>query len=1197
MPKIVYPEHIQKLKEQLETGNNLVDYFFICGVSPSICTNELLYKVSTEENKDLLKNILKPKILCRFPEFDKNNYELGEEIIDYCFPDGFNLIDNNSSIPNRKIFSIILDNNNSSIEYPQKYLTCILFYEKLYQYKKLSQQIEKIEKNKEYNFDKEENSENINITRENLKEEKNNIYRHKKMVSSILPSFDFKRSIRIREKDLKNINIEELNNIKEPEKFDEENNNIQPMNKLKYYYIPKCICLLSIHPRIKLFQKILSHIYNYGLSQNVEIPLEKIITNLIIEVPLPPRGLYSINYNYNYESLDKKNSNIMIQSSPKKIDNNIDQGRAATLYISNNNNDSSLNESYQVQPLISTENNKLLVTEIDLNKFDSSLSFKTKMEVIKHILLNSKILFFSNNLTLLTDTIMSFLSLIFPFKYPFQVLSFLQKGQYNFLGSPTPFILGIRQEYNKDFFEENEISLEDMNFFVVDLDSNEEENCHLFSNEEFPPFPSKLLNNLEKEIKLMENNNKINMRDSGIEKGWNLNKEKNVKEFNEKYQEKFFNFFCEILRGYEEYLNRNFFNDDLVMITTLFNCEKFIRSSYHSQSDYPFYSRFVNDSQLFIDFILKNMIPKNNNELMDILIVNNYYNPQKKKKTKVDKQDDYTINSKYVVPPPKELSKEEKNELMKDRISFIKNGQIIKQNKFKEETKLKFDYPLFPILDFNLYCNNDNVNQYFPPLDYREEIEALNMKSISNSSLGKNINRAMEMKNYLYLTWLEIWAYTFGNNDFGERHYRFDQMLDVLDKVIHHEMNILNLMFDILKKYEEKEMMVKLYQRLLQLKLNPSTTIFDIMSGIVDKDKMKDLLDKTKRNNISNSQLKFNDSNTKYFRERTFLSINDNLPLETKPKFYFDYECLNIECGEKINLYLISKNFEGATTDTLWVKCNKCDDYNLPKIKVKFGLDFINDKSKSTSIKEYVLHSPYNLKINIKQAVNTQFRSLNKGEKFKLKISNFKAQFQPLFWDFIWYCIIHNLDYNILLPYSKTLEEEKKAHCYNPNIKIFEVVYDDSAFNNNQKKIEKISKSIIGQNSEKKDKKNFFKNLQKCKGVVMLKIINKKISFVDANEIKEEIKEENKINDKNSNGSSNIKKKSSMFDFFNNIKDKLDDLKEEKKKEEVKKEEAKKEEIKKEESKKEVKKKEMKKEEEEEDDEEEEEESDEEDKK
>ena len=121
----------------------------------------------------------------------------------------------------------------------------------------------------------------------------------------------------------------------------------------------------------------------------------------------------------------------------------------------------------------------------------------------------------------------------------------------------------------------------------------------------------------------------------------------------------------------------------------------------------------------------------------------------------------------------------------------------------------------------------------------------------------------MEMKNYLYLTWLEIWAYTFGNNDFGEKHYRFDQMLDVLDKVIHHEMNILNLMFDILKNYDEREMMLRLYQRLLQLKINPSTTIFDIMSGILDKDKMKDLLDKSKRNNISNAKLKFNDYNKK----------------------------------------------------------------------------------------------------------------------------------------------------------------------------------------------------------------------------------------------------------------------------------------------------------------------------------------------
>lgn len=167
-------------------------------------------------------------------------------------------------------------------------------------------------------------------------------------------------------------------------------------------------------------------------------------------------------------------------------------------------------------------------------------------------------------------------------------------------------------------------------------------------------------------------------------------------------------------------------------------------------------------------------------------------------------------------------------------------------------------------------------------------------------------------------------------------------------------------------------------------------------------------------------------------RERTFLSLEDDLPLETKPKFYFYYdcygECNGEPCEQKINLYLVSKNFENVKNDALWVKCNKCGECILPKIKVKFGLHFINDESKYTSIKEYVLHSPYNLKINIKQAMNTQLRNENKNEKFKLKISNFKAQFQPFFWDFIWYCVIHNLDYNILLPYSKTLEEEKNHH-------------------------------------------------------------------------------------------------------------------------------------------------------------------------
>lgn len=46
------------------------------------------------------------------------------------------------------------------------------------------------------------------------------------------------------------------------------------------------------------------------------------------------------------------------------------------------------------------------------------------------------------------------------------------------------------------------------------------------------------------------------------------------------------------------------------------------------------------------------------------------------------------------------------------------------------------------------------------------------------------------MENYIYLCWLQLWAMTFWYHDNIERTYRFQQLLDVLDKVKHHEVNI-----------------------------------------------------------------------------------------------------------------------------------------------------------------------------------------------------------------------------------------------------------------------------------------------------------------------------------------------------------------------------------------------------------------------
>ena len=1104
MPKKKYPENIQKLKDQLESGNNLVDYFFVCGVSPTICMNEELYNISEEEYIDKVNNILKPSILCKFPEFDNNNDTIDEEIISYCFPGGFKMLYNTNSVPKKLIFSIILDNNLFSSEYPQKYLTCILFYEKLSQYKKLQQQIEKIEKNKD-NLDSIDLDDTvINSIRSSLKEDKN-MHRHAKIMTSVLPTIKIDDHF-IGDPNLANIDISQI-----------RNSISQPMNKLKYYYIPKCICLVSIHPYIKLYQKILNNIFTYGQAVANEIPLEKIITNLIIEVPIPPRGLYCIDYNYSFNFNDCNS-------------NNVSTSRSQSQYVIT----TQAQDPNQIQPLQSTENNKLLISEIDLKKFNKNLSFADKLEIIKHILLGSKILFFSSALTTLSDTILSFLCLIFPFKYPFQVSSLLHKSNYRIIESISPFIIGINEEFNEKFFEKNDITLEGMNILVVDLESEKDQKYHLYMDEEFPEFPLKLLANLDKEIKALELNT-------------NNSNDKDIKGFNEQYQEKFFHFFCEILKGYEDYLNLDFFkssdSDNVTSIETLFKCEQFVKCSNHYQSDYPFYEKFINDSQLFADFIYKRMIPKNNNELMDILIVNDYLASIKKKIKFRGKEENnyYRIDNKYnkyCVPRPRELSEEESTKILSQIVELSQKGQIIKKLKLNAKKNfpnsiLTFDYTVFPVLDFNMYCNNENVNQYIPPPDYSEEIDAINADVISKSSLGQNINRSKEMRNYVYLTWLEIWAFTFWYNEHGEKHYRFNQMLDVLDRVVHHEMNILNLMFEVLNKHGEPQMMLKLYQKLLQLKINPSTFIYDIMSNVLDKKQIKNLFEEMKKN--SSKPLKFTDYNEKNNRERTFLSINDNLPLETKPKFYYDYYC--ISCSEKINLYLTCKKFEGIKNDILWVKCKKCEEYNLPKITVKFGLDFIISQSKSTSIEDFVLHSPYNLKINIKNAVVTHYSR-------DIDIAKFKSQFQPLFWNFIWYCVIHDLDYNILLPYTKYLEQLKETNFYNPNREIFEVSYDDSAYKENQNKIERIS-TIINEKNNESVKKIKFENLSTCSTVATVELGGEIGEYNEQNsfEIKEEVDENNEKNDLES--FMNMKPKIKMFEDLDKL---VEPKKDEKKK-------------------------------------------------
>ena len=501
MPKIVLEKNIQNLKSQIETGNNLIDYFLVCGVNPNICREKYLYDITNKKYLDNLKEKLKPAILSKFPEFDLSIDTIDDEIINYCFPKGFSPVISYNLLP-PKSFSIILDNNLYSMEYPQKYLTCLLFYEKLTSYKKLQLKIENRAPTPndliDENYDE---NERISVLPLDRKDSQISI--------TSFESIDNRQTM-----DNKTPVFNELYN------FDNNNDQLLRCNnlkhkagKLKFVYIPKCICIVSIHPYIKLFERILSNIYHYAQGDKT-IPIEKIITNLIIEVPIPPRGLYSIHY-------------LLFDD---------------------------------IFTLINFENNRLQIAEINFKKFNRSLSFETITEGLKHILLCSKILIFSCDLNLICETILAFLYLLFPFKYPFQVISYLDKNNYSMLESPSPFMIGINETYTESFFENNELTIDAMNIFVIDLDRKNSESLLC---EDFPEFPKKLLSQLKTEIKRLElkfkrakfqniggrnsvsSYNSCNSRISSNEP--NDNGYSSLKDFNVNFQYNFFYFFCELL--------------------------------------------------------------------------------------------------------------------------------------------------------------------------------------------------------------------------------------------------------------------------------------------------------------------------------------------------------------------------------------------------------------------------------------------------------------------------------------------------------------------------------------------------------------------------------------------------------------------------------------------------------------------------
>lgn len=737
-------------------------------------------------------------------------------------------------------------------------------------------------------------------------------------------------------------------------------------------FIPKCICLISVHPFLDYFHQILDILHQYVQKTYKEkggvFLFDKIIEKVVIEIPALPRGITQFKVNL--------------------LKNNIDLHQKK------------LNEL----PMINFD----MKDSLEIFKVDKII------DIFKHLLYETKMIFFSENLVLLSNVILSFVNLLFPFKYQFQISSILPKSYYQFVENVTPFIFGINEKYNSKFFSENDISMNKLDILVVDIDQAA---VHFFTssqkpNQDFPEIPKSYRSKLEDSLKKARKKGDYTAQDM---------------------QDIFLNFMINVLELYPKFLKHDYGAcHETNEITSLINIHNYLSSVGSGEKE--FYQKIFS-TQMFIEFMFKRMMPKDSFDILEIIFFEEKITEKMQKKKIFSKAKpsvfinckDYDFSSEWC------CINIEKPELSKYDLEFFstdKAKQDTLLNGIKCEVEngtYKFSYILFPsLLPDSLFYKNAKNHTF--PSNFSERLEEPNSRIVSISNFTVNNNHICDMENYVYLCWMIVWALTFWYTDQKEKKKRFEQLKEIMAIVHNHEMEIFELLFSTLTKYGDEEMVIQLYKIIIHRRLNPSWNIYNMVTKIINKKenvgkniakilRMSSIRYNTKGINMEAVQNGINEDGQ--FRKRTLKDKYDSNVLSEDVTFYAYDQC--IDCQKNFNLYDQSKKLEEIPYDEFWLNCPNCNNNNiLLKLNFRFGVELFNSDitNESSSHKDdVILYSPKTLKDRLmKMALSLE------GD---FNVEEFKYKYKVFFWNFVWYFKIVNIDISFMLPYVNSPKEIK----------------------------------------------------------------------------------------------------------------------------------------------------------------------------
>ena len=234
--------------------------------------------------------------------------------------------------------------------------------------------------------------------------------------------------------------------------------------------IPKIICLSSFKPYFEQSRDILEslkryidkYLYNKITKDNYNIyPIEKIIKGLIFNLPSIPRSNFILKLNketFETSLINNNKDNNKINNESVKKDKTL-----------KNMSLNDLNNIINKDEIIFYESpfNGYPKNVINYSILMKYFRIKEVFEIIKFILLEEPILFFCEDIHILTYTIEGLISLIYPLEYQYPVISVLPEKNYSFISIFKHFIFGINYKYTDDIFQKKGINLEEKKYIII----------------------------------------------------------------------------------------------------------------------------------------------------------------------------------------------------------------------------------------------------------------------------------------------------------------------------------------------------------------------------------------------------------------------------------------------------------------------------------------------------------------------------------------------------------------------------------------------------------------------------------------------------------------------------------------------------------------------------------------------------------